>query len=154
MFLIALSGGDAEEREKVAGCLVSCGKVKLASYSMYPPLTRTGKATARRFRDVDGEARARTLGMTLEGLEESMPLDSGLVVTHCLTPEEAKLVRELGGEVWHLYATVVSADVPIQREDRMINPHGPTYQHALAPVEALSEYMLAAGLATRARRHV
>lgn len=151
MFLIGLSGGEPAERERVADNLVTSGKVCLSVYAMRPPMARPGESSARRFRNVNGEARAEQLAVALGGLNGKIGRSTGLILSHCLSAEEAKIVRDRGGEVWHLYGQAPSELVPIRREDRMINPYGPAYKHVLAPLEALSEYMLATGLARSGR---
>lgn len=151
MFLIGLSGGEPAERERVADALVASGKACLSVYAMCPPMARAGEPQTRRFRDISGEARAEQLAIALGGLNGKLRRNSGLILSHCLSAEEAKMVRDHGGEVWHLYGPAPSALVPIRREDRMINPYGPAYKHVLAPLEALSEYMLATGLAMAGR---
>ena len=71
------------------------------------------------------------------------------MIVHCLTLEEAALVRESGGEVWHVYGAKPSALVPIRRADRMVTTGENGFAHVLAPLEALSEYLLAMGLSVR-----
>lgn len=149
MFLIALSGGESAERERIASRLVSSGKARLAAYALYPPMSRKGAVSARQFRSVDGVGRSRILADALDGLESKPQLSGGLVIVHCLSEEETQLVRESGGVIWHVYGHNPSTLVPIRREDRMVTPDGNSFAHVLEPLEALSEYMLAMGLAAR-----
>lgn len=147
--MIALSGGSTAERERIAEGLIGCGKVRLAAYSMYPPApTAVGDGKRPRL-VINGVERGRQLAMTLDSLEDDLPMGDGLVLPHCLGAEEAQLVREQGGEVWHVYGARLSELVPIRREDRMITAGSPSPRHVLEPLEALSEYMLAMGLADR-----
>jgi hypothetical protein len=107
-------------------------------------------ASAKKPAPLDGAARAARLSQAIDGLEGRPPVAGGLVIVHCLTPEEATLVRESGGEVWHVYGAKPSALVPIRRADRMVTTGESGFSHVLAPLEALSEYLLAMGLTTRA----
>lgn len=147
MFLIALSGGEIADRERVTDCLVGSGKARLAGFSMNPPLRRG--ATEKKLPPLDGKARAARLSQAIEGLEARPPVAGGLVIVHCLTPDEANVVRESGGEVWHIYGAKPSALVPIRRADRMVTLGENGFGHVRSPLEALSEYLLALGLAAR-----
>lgn len=147
MFLIALSGGEIADRERVTDCLVGSGKARLAGFAMNPPLRRG--ASAKKLPPLDGRTRSARLVQAIEGLESRPPVAGGLVIVHCLTPEEADVVRESGGEVWHVYGVKPSALVPIRRADRMVTLGESGFGHVLSPLEALSEYLLALGLAAR-----
>lgn len=147
MFLIALSGGEIADRERVTDCLVGSGKARLAGFAMNPPLRRG--ATEKKLPPLDGKARAARLSQAIEGLEARPPVAGGLVIVHCLTPDEANVVRESGGEVWHIYGAKPSALVPIRRADRMVTLGENGFGHVRSPLEALSEYLLALGLAAR-----
>lgn len=147
MFLIALSGGEVADRERITDCLLGSGKARLAGYALNPPLRRGG--SAKKLPPLDGKTRAARLAQAIDGLESRPPAAGGLVFVHCLTPEEANLIRESGGEVWHVYGGKPSALVPIRRADRMVTTGEHGFQHVLAPLEALSEYLLALGLAAR-----
>lgn len=149
MFLIALSGGKIADRERITDCLVESGKARLAGYALNPPLRR-GEST-KKLPPLDGPARSARLAQAIAGLECRPPVAGGLVIVHCLTLEEAAVVRESGGEVWHVYGSSPSALVPIRRADRMVTPEGSGFAHVLTPLEALSEYLLALGLAARGR---
>lgn len=148
MFLIALSGGEIADRERVTDCLVGAGKARLAGFAMNPPQRRG--ASAKKLPPLDGKARGARLAQAIDVLESRPPVAGGLVIVHCLTPEEADLVRESGGEVWHVYGGRPSALVPIRRADRMVTLGENGFGHVLSPLEALSEYLLALGLAARA----
>ena len=147
MFLIALSGGEIADRERITDCLVGSGKARLAGYALNPPLRRG--QSARKLPPLDGKARAARLSQAIEGLECRPPVAGGLVIVHCLTLEEAAVVRESGGEVWHVYGAKPSALVPIRRADRMVTPGENGFAHVLSPLDALSEYLLAMGLSKR-----
>lgn len=147
MFLIALSGGEIADRERITDSLVTSGKARLAGFAMNPPLRRG--ATVKKLPPLDGKARAARLTQVIDGLEARPPVAGGLVIVHCLTLEEATVVRESGGEVWHVYGAKPSALVPIRRADRMVTLGENGFGHVLAPLEALSEYLLALGLAAR-----
>lgn len=149
MFLIALSGGKIADRERIADGLVGSGKAGLAGYALNPPVIR-GEG-ARKLPPLDGSVRSKRLAQAIEGLECRPPVAGGLVIVHCLTLEEATVVRESGGEVWHVYGSSPSALVPIRRADRMVTPEGAGFGHVLTPLEALSEYLLTLGLAARER---
>lgn len=147
MFLIALSGGEIADRERITDRLVESGKARLAGFAMNPPLRRG--APAKKLPALDGQSRAARLAEVIDGLESRPPVAGGLVIVHCLTREEAAVVRESGGEVWHVYGAKPSTLVPIRREDRMVTMGENGFGHVLAPLEALSEYLLALGLAAR-----
>ena len=154
MFLIALSGGKIADRERITDGLVESGKARLAGYALNPPAIRV--EGCRKLPPLDGPARASRLAQAIAGLECKPAVAGGLVIVHCLTPEEAAVVRESGGEVWHVYGPNPSALVPIRRADRMVTPEGTGFAHVLTPLEALSEYLLTLGLADRSgeRRRV
>lgn len=147
MFLIALSGGGIAERELITDRLVTCGKARLAGFAMNPPMPRI--ASVKKLPALNGPARGARLAEAINGLESRPAVAGGLVVVHCLTPEEADLVRESGGEVWHVYGNKPSAFVPIRRPDRMVTTGESGFGHVLSPLEALSEYLIAMGLASR-----
>lgn len=147
LFLIALSGGDIADRELITDRLVMAGKARLAGFAMNPPVRRD--ASIKKLPPLDGVARGARLAEAITGLESRPAVAGGLVVVHCLTPEEADLVRESGGEVWHVYGAKPSALVPIRRPDRMVTTGENGFAHVLAPLEALSEYLMALGVAAR-----
>lgn len=147
VFLIALSGGEIADRERITDCLVGSGKARLAGYALNPPMRRG--QSVKKLPPLDGNTRAARLAQAIEGLECRPPVAGGLVFVHCLTPEEASLVRESGGEVWHVYGGKPSALVPIRRADRMVTTGESGFAHVLAPLDALSEYLLDMGLSAR-----
>lgn len=138
MLLIALSGGLPAERSAISDRLVASGKARLAAYAMTTP------------RADFGVSRARILGEALSSLEGRRSLAGGLVVVHCLSAEEAQLVRDQGGVLWHVHGSVHSGSVPIRRCDVMVTDGEAGYAHVQAPLEALSELLLAQGLGKRA----
>lgn len=138
MLLIALSGGLPAERLTIADHLVASGKARLAAYAQTTP------------RADFGVSRARILGEALTSLEGRRSLAGGLVVVHCLSAEEAQLVREQGGVLWHVHGSVHSGSVPIRHGDVMVTDGEAGYAHVRAPLEALSELLLAQGLGKRA----
>jgi hypothetical protein len=147
LFLIALSGGDIADRELITDRLVMAGKARLAGFAMNPPVRRD--ASIKKQPPLDGASRGARLAEAITGLESRPAVAGGLVVVHCLTPEEADLVRESGGEVWHVYGAKPSALVPIRRPDRMVTTGENGFAHVLSPLEALSEYLMVLGLAAR-----
>lgn len=147
LFLIALCGGDVADRELITDRLVLAGKARLAGFAMNPPTRRV--VSTKKLPPLDGPARGARLADAIAGLESRPAVAGGLVVVHCLTPEEAELVRESGGEVWHVYGSKPSALVPIRRPDRMVTTGENGFAHVLAPLEALSEYLMVLGLSAR-----
>lgn len=147
MFLIALCGGDIADRELITDRLVMAGKARLAGFAMNPPVRRM--ASAKKLPPLDGAARGARLAEAIAGLESRPAVPGGLVIVHCLTPQEADLVRESGGEVWHVYGSKPSALVPIRLADRMVTTGENGFSHVLAPLEALSEYLMVLGLSAR-----
>lgn len=136
MLLIALVGGSTEERLSIADVLVGCGKGRLAAFAQNTPIAWYGAA------------RSNLLRTALEGLEGRRTLAGGLIVVHCLSPEEAQLIREQGGVIWHLHARP-SQTIRVLNQDLFIseNDYG---GHVRSPIEALSELLLANGLGKRA----
>lgn len=127
--LIALSGGSPVEREAISQCLVESGKARLSEFALREP-----KASHP----------YRRLNVLRAALQDGPPRRrlAGVVVTHCLTENEATLVRELGGVVWHLYSRVSSL-VVIRNGDAIVTSDEHGIGHVRAPLEALSELMLA-----------
>lgn len=127
--LIALSGGSPVEREAIAARLVDSGKAGLQAFSSPEPKSSYPAQRLRILREAlrGGALRSRA---------------KGVVVSHCLTEEEACLVRELGGAVWHLYSRP-SALVVIRNGDRIVVDDEDGFGHVRAPLEALSELLLA-----------
>lgn len=138
MLLIALSGGLPAERLAIAARLVDSGKARLVAYAQNTP------------RADFGVSRARILGEALNNMGGRRALAGGLVVVHCLSAEEATVVRAQGGVLWHVHGSVHSGSVAIRREDVMVTDGQAGYAHVRAPLEALSELLLAQGLGKRA----
>lgn len=130
MLLIALSGGNAAERTAIADRLVGSGKGQLVAFAQTTPKSEFGPT------------RARILREALEGLEDGPAQLSGVVVAHCLAEEEAELVRNRGGVVWHVYGTP-SGLVVIRHGDPIVTDGLAGFRHVREPLEALSELMLA-----------
>lgn len=143
MFLIALSGGEITDRERIADRLVVSGKSRLAAYALNPPMRRGGPKS--KLLPLDGDTRSQRLAQAIKGLDCRPSVAGGLVIVHCLTFEEAALVRESGGEVWHVYGASPSSLVPIRLEDRMVTPESNGFGHVFSPLEALSEYLISMG---------
>lgn len=129
MLLIALSGGTAAERVAIADRLVESGKGQLVAFAQATPKSDFGPARARILRDA------------LEGMEEAPAALGGVVVVHCLTEEEAELVRNRGGVVWHVYGTP-SGLVVIRHGDPIVTDGQAGFRHVREPLEALSELLL------------
>lgn len=138
MLLIALVGGEQDERESIAARLVDSGKARLSTYAQRTPS------------GASGAARARLLVAALSGPEGRRPSAGGLVVVHCLAREEADLVRAQGGVLWHLHSSP-SRSVPICREDVMVSDGEAGFKHVRSPLEALSELLLDRRRAAQAR---
>lgn len=127
--LIALSGGSPREREAIALRLVDSGKAGLQVYSQPLPNSRSSYR------------RVALLRKAMQGAAVRSQV-KGTVIAHCLTEPEARLVRDLGGVVWHLYSRP-SAEVVIRNGDPVVIDGDHGAGHLLAPLEALSELMLA-----------
>lgn len=142
MLLIALAGGTVAERRQIADRLVASGKGFLVSFDQPAPMADRA------------EARTRTLRDALEGLnDQAVAPVPGVVVTHCLSEEEAVLVRARGGVLWHVYG-YPSGLVVIRQGDTIVTSREEGFRHVLDPMEALSEVMLsrmASGKAGHAR---
>lgn len=125
MLLIALSGGSPEERVAIADRLVASGKGCLAAFAQMTPSANCGESRARLLRDVLGGTGA---------------IPGGLIIVHCLTQEEAQVVRQAKGAQWHVYGKP-SSFVPIMRGDTIVTDGENGFQHVRDPMEALSELM-------------
>lgn len=127
--IIALSGGSPQEREAIATRLLDAGKGLRAEFNRRAP-----KATY-------GAQRLTQLRAGL-GLNAPRKRTVGIVVTHCLSEQEACLVRELGGAVWHLYSRP-SSFVVMRNGDAVVVDGEDGFAHVRSPLEALSELILA-----------
>lgn len=129
MLLIALSGGTAAERVAIADRLVESGKGQLVAFAQATPKSDCGPNRARILRDA------------LVGMDDAPPALGGVVVVHCLAEEEAELVRNRGGVVWHVYGTP-SGLVVIRHGDPIVTDGQAGFRHVREPLEALSELLL------------
>lgn len=129
MLLIALSGGTSAERVAIADRLIESGKGQLVAFAQATPIADFGPR------------RARILREALEGMEDAPAALGGVVVVHCLTEEEAELVRARGGVVWHVYGTP-SRLVVIRHADPIVTDGQAGFRHVREPLEALSELLL------------
>ena len=131
--LIALSGGRSAEREEIADHLISSGKGQFAAYAQATPSADYALRRAEILRTY--------LKVPGEDFDKPSPVE-GMVVVHCLSEEEATEVRSRGGVVWHLYSKPSDA-VGIQRGDVIVTTGAQGFRHVRAPLEALSELILA-----------
>lgn len=125
MLLIALSGGSPEERVAIADRLVASGKGHLAAFAQMTPSVNCGPRRAALLRDVLGGTGA---------------IHGGLIIVHCVTQEEAQVVRQAKGAQWHVYGKP-SSFVPILRGDTIVTNAENGFEHVRDPLEALSELM-------------
>lgn len=127
--LIALSGGSPQEREAIAHRLLASGKGLSVEFNRRTPKACYG---------------AQRLSQLRSGLGMSAPRKRavGTVVTHCLSEQEARLVREQGGVVWHLY-NKPSSFVVMRNGDPVVADGEDGFAHVRSPLEALSELILA-----------
>lgn len=132
MLLIALSGGTPSERVDIADRLVTSGKGQFAAYAQATPSADYGLRRLEVLRNFLGGA---------DGEEEYWPVQ-GMVITHCLTEQEALEVRARGGVIWHLYSRP-SGSVSIRQGDVMVTDGQAGFRHVREPLEALSELILA-----------
>lgn len=132
MLLIALSGGTPSERVDIADRLVTSGKGQFAAYAQATPSADYG---LRRL-----EVLRNFLGGADEPSDVPPPVE-GMVITHCLTEQEAQEVRARGGVIWHLYSRP-SGSVSIRLGDVMVTDGQAGFRHVREPLEALSELIL------------
>lgn len=133
MILIALAGGTATERTEIADRLVTSGKGRLVALSQPTPGTDFNLRRAENLR----------YWLDAPDAQDAPPSSvEGVVVTHCLTEQEAAEVRKRGGVVWCCYSKP-SSYVLIRNGDLMIAEGGAAPLHVLEPLEALSELLLA-----------
>lgn len=128
LLLIALVGGSRNEREAFSQSLIGSGKARLVEFAQPHP---------------DAAYPYRRLNILHAALDDKAirRRGAGVVVTHCLTEQEAALVRELGGVVWHLYKRPSSL-VVIRSGDAIVTNDEHGWAHVRSPLEALSELML------------
>ena len=124
MLVIGLAGGSARSREAIAARLHDRSGVQMVVWGLSGDRLNDG--------------RARTLARALEGGKSVAPV---MVFTHVLTEEEAVVIREHGGMVWHIFGPVSSA-VVIRLGDLRVTEVEGGDRHWLDPIEALSEALL------------
>lgn len=132
MFLIALAGGFATERASISELLVASGKGQMQAFIQMTPSTDFAQRRVQILREALDRPTDETAAYS----------NAGLIITHCLTEEEAQEVRLRGGAIWHMYSRP-SASVVIRRGDSIVAEEGGEPRHVLEPLEALSELMLA-----------
>jgi hypothetical protein len=143
VYLIALSGGKTAERNNVAAQLLEAGKGRLTLCAQADLASLRGHLREVQLVGSQAIARARLLSQSLGGLQGPDMQGRGFIVAHCLTAEEAQVVRELDGAVWHVYSRPCSR-VAIRKGDAIINGDGGgSFRHVREPIEALSDYLLA-----------
>ena len=131
MLLIALSGGTDIERIAIADRLVDSGKESLAAFAVTTPGINRPLRRSMILRDA--------LDTALD--KKTKNPAGGLVIVHCLTEEEARVVRAQGGVIWHVYGTP-SDQVVNRAGDFNVTAKGDSFRHVLAPLDALSELVL------------
>ncbi|MCI8212602.1 hypothetical protein AUC61_24015 [Pseudomonas sp. S25] len=129
--MIALSGGNPAARTAIADHLIESGKESLAAFSITSP----------------GVNRALRRSMILrDALDTAFDKSTknpagGLVIVHCLTEEEARVVRANGGSIWHIYGA--PSDQVVNRPgDFNITTQPESFRHVLTPIDALSEMVV------------
>lgn len=131
MLLIALSGGTDAERIAIADRLIESGKESLAAFAVTSPGINRPLRRSMILRDALD---------TAQDPRAKNPA-GGLVIVHCLTEEEAVVVRAQGGAIWHVYGT--PSDRVVNRQgDLNVTAKGDSFRHVLAPLDALSELVL------------
>lgn len=131
LLLIALSGGTDAERTAIADRLVESGKESLAAFSVTTPGTNRPLRRSMILRDA--------LDTALDKGTKNPA--GGLVIVHCLTEEEACVVRAHGGAIWHVYGAP-SDRVVMHRGDLNVTAKPDSFKHVLSPLDALSELVL------------
>lgn len=131
MLLIALSGGTEAERTAIADRLVDSGKESLAAFAVTAPGINRPLRRSMILRDA--------LDTALD--KHTKNPAGGLVIVHCLTEEEARVVRDHGGAIWHVYGAP-SDQVVMRRGDFNVTAKAESFRHVLAPLDALSELVL------------
>lgn len=127
MLIIGLVGGTEGRRANVAAQVLASGRARMGLYSM------------------DGLSGQRQRVYLLEGVllnfERGRERDKGLILSHVRTLDEAKIIRDRGGFLWHVEG-LPSSEIPIMRHDLLVTDRPGGVRHYLDPVEALSEAML------------
>jgi hypothetical protein len=131
LLLIALSGGTDAERIAIADRLIESGKESLAAFAVTSPGVNRPLRRSMILRDALDTAQDK----------KTKNPAGGLVIVHCLTEEEAAVVRAQGGAIWHVYGT--PSDRVVNRQgDLNVTAKGDSFRHVLAPLDALSELVL------------
>ncbi|MSU98447.1 hypothetical protein EB795_31785 [Pseudomonas mandelii] len=129
--MIALSGGTDAERIAIADQLIASGKESLAAFAVTSPGVNRPLRRSMILRDALD---------TAQDTKVKNPA-GGLVIVHCLTEEEAVVVRAQGGAIWHVYGAP-SDQVVIRQGDFQVTAKADSFRHVLAPLDALSELVL------------
>lgn len=125
--LIGLVGLNPFKRRSVADSLVDNGRAQLVAWS-----------DCGQYHE---QNRVERLGVTLDSLT-ALPCD-GMVISNIRTEEEAQLLREQGGQVWHVMGGRLSDRVAIRQGDPLVSDMPCSdHPHWLDPIEALSEMLL------------
>ncbi|MCP1652705.1 hypothetical protein [Pseudomonas nitroreducens] len=125
--LIGLVGLNPFARRSVVESLIDNGRVQLVSY-----------ADGGEYHE---QSRVKRLGNTLE-LLQGLPCD-GMVISNIRCQQEADLLREKGGQVWHVMGGLLSNQVAIRVGDPLVSDMPCSdHPHWLDPIEALSEMLL------------
>ncbi len=131
LLLIALSGGTAAERTAIADRLVDSGKESLAAFAVTTPAANRPLRRSMILRDALDTA-----------LDKSTKNPAGgLVIVHCLTEDEARVVRAHGGAIWHVHGAP-SDQVVMRQGDFNVTAQAESFRHVLSPLDALSELVL------------
>ncbi|NNB08743.1 hypothetical protein HBN83_22860 [Pseudomonas fragi] len=131
MLLIALSGGTDAQRIAIADRLVGSGKESLAAFALNTPAINRPLRRSMILRDVLDTVQDKTTKNPARGL----------VIVHCLTEEEAQVVRAQGGVIWHVYGA--PSDQVVHRQgDFNVTAQGDSFRHVLSPLDALSELVV------------
>ncbi len=124
MLIIGLVGGTELNREVVADELAKIGKSRLGVFALRSP--------------ADGTERAALLKDIILNFDHGLDDDTGLVLSHVTTPEEANLIRNKGGHLLHVQGSP-SKTIAIHHSDLMVTAKRGGDRHYLDPLEALSE---------------
>ncbi|WP_110636283.1 hypothetical protein [Salinicola salarius] len=138
MIFIGLAGSTMARRDNMglaiveAGMRMAGGPRRLVRHGICSPEPTDVRDEITRAR------RTRELAQDMRGTKFS-----GAVFTHVLTEEEARAIRDMGGEIWHVEG-MPSDRVVIRRLDQMVTDTEGGSRHYLDATEALSEMVLQA----------
>ena len=127
MLIISLSGGTESSRTLIAEQLTNSKKESLKSLYLRDPLASPHRR-ANNLRRALSDAQTQT----------AKPPAGGLVIVHCLTEKEARLVRWHGGFLFHVYEQP-SSQVINRFGDLNVTCKEKSFRHVLSPIDALSE---------------